>query len=216
MRKRFIPSHYYRELYQWLQSLTQGANSVEDYHKDMEIVMIKANVEEDKEATMAQFLNGLNREIANMVELQHYVELEDKVHMAMKVERQLRCKSSSKFGAATNSNSSSSSWKSNWRNDEGTYSKTNPEPLKKKEGVPDVHKGNFDSQPSRTRDVKCFKCLGKGHIVSQCLNRCTMILREDGEVKTEGKSDEEPKQSLGEDNEGVEYPVGVSLGCTKV
>jgi hypothetical protein len=39
---------------------------------------------------MARFLNGLNRDIANVVELQHYVELEDMVHMATKVERQLQ------------------------------------------------------------------------------------------------------------------------------
>jgi hypothetical protein len=39
---------------------------------------------------MARFINGLNRDIANVVELQHYVELEDIVHMATKVERQLR------------------------------------------------------------------------------------------------------------------------------
>jgi len=30
----------------------------------MEIAMIRANVEEGREATMARFLNGLNREIA--------------------------------------------------------------------------------------------------------------------------------------------------------
>ena len=42
---------------------------MEDYHKEMEITMIKANVEEDREATMARFLNGLNKEIANVVEL---------------------------------------------------------------------------------------------------------------------------------------------------
>ncbi|KAJ9170175.1 hypothetical protein P3X46_018303, partial [Hevea brasiliensis] len=52
----------------------------------MEIAMIRANVEEDKEATMARFLNGLNKEIAHIVELHYYVELEDMVHMAMKVE----------------------------------------------------------------------------------------------------------------------------------
>ena len=34
-----------------------------------------------------------------------------------------------------------------------------------------------------------------------------MILREDGEVKTEEEYDEEPKQSSGEENEEVEYPV---------
>jgi hypothetical protein len=87
MRRRFVPSHYYQELYQKLQSVTQGYKSVDDYYNEMEIAMIRANVEEDREATMARFLNGLNRDIANVVELQHYVEMQDMVHMAMKVER---------------------------------------------------------------------------------------------------------------------------------
>ena len=52
-----------------LQCLTQGSQSVEDYYKKMEIAMIRANVEKDREATMARFLNGLNQEIANKVEL---------------------------------------------------------------------------------------------------------------------------------------------------
>lgn len=34
---------------------------------------------------MARFLNGLNRDIANVVELQHYAELEDMLHVAIKV-----------------------------------------------------------------------------------------------------------------------------------
>ena len=60
---------------------------MDDYYKEMEIALIRANLEEeDREATMARFLNGLNRDIANVVELQHYVELEDMVHMAIKVE----------------------------------------------------------------------------------------------------------------------------------
>ena len=90
MRKRFIQSHYYRDLYQKLQNLTQGSKSVEDYHKEMEVALIRANVEEDREAIMARFLNGLNRDLANVVELQHYVELEDMVHMVIKVERQIK------------------------------------------------------------------------------------------------------------------------------
>ena len=74
MRKRFVPSYYYRELYKKLQGLRQGSRSVEDYYKEMEIAMIRANVEEDREATMARFLLGLNREIHDKVEMQHYVE----------------------------------------------------------------------------------------------------------------------------------------------
>ena len=56
---------------------------MDDYYKEMEIAMIWANIEEDREAIMVRFLNW---DIANVVELQHYVELEDMVHMAIKVE----------------------------------------------------------------------------------------------------------------------------------
>jgi len=38
-----------------------------------------------------RFLNGLNHKIMNILELQHYVELENIVHMTTKVERQLKC-----------------------------------------------------------------------------------------------------------------------------
>ena len=97
MRRRFVPSRYYRDFYQKLQNLIQGSRSVEDYHKEMEVTMIRANVVEDREATMTRFLRGLNREIANVVELQHYEEVEDIVHMAMKVERRLKGKGTSRY-----------------------------------------------------------------------------------------------------------------------
>ncbi|KAL2518543.1 Retrotrans gag domain-containing protein [Abeliophyllum distichum] len=83
-------------------SLTQGLNSVEDYHKEMEMAMIRANVEEDSEATLARFLGRLNKDIANIVELQYYVELDDMVHMAMKIERQLKRKRASRFSSGSN------------------------------------------------------------------------------------------------------------------
>ena len=69
MRRRFVPSHYYRDLHLKLQSLKQGIRIVENYHKEMEITLIRANIDEDKEATMTRFLCGLNQEIANVVEL---------------------------------------------------------------------------------------------------------------------------------------------------
>ncbi|XP_022854589.1 uncharacterized protein LOC111375905 [Olea europaea var. sylvestris] len=47
MRKRFVPNHYYRELYQKLQNLYKGSRSVEDYHKEIEMLMIRANELED-------------------------------------------------------------------------------------------------------------------------------------------------------------------------
>ena len=46
---------------------------------------------------MARFLSGLNRDIVNVIELQHYVEIEDMVHTAMKVERQLKRKGTARY-----------------------------------------------------------------------------------------------------------------------
>ena len=95
---------------------------MDDYHKEMEIAMIWANVEEDREATMARILNGLNRDIANVVELQHYVELEDMLHMAIKVERQLKRKGTRSFQNL----GSSALWRSNGRKDKGLFSSPKP------------------------------------------------------------------------------------------
>ncbi|KAH9744149.1 hypothetical protein KPL70_003565 [Citrus sinensis] len=206
MRRRFVPSHYYRELHQRLQSLIQGSRSVEDYHKEMKIIMIRANIEEEREATMARFLHGLNQDIANVVDLQHYVELEDMVHMAMKVERELKHK-----GFTRTNLGSSSSWKSKWSKDEKVVLKPKIEPIKDHKEGGNQSKGKLDSQHSRNRDIKCFKCLGTGHIASQCPNKRVMILRDDDDVETESESDDDPMPPLEDANDGVEYPVDGKL-----
>src|SRR4051812_34274066 len=72
MRARFVPSYYNRDLFKKLQQLKQGTKSVEEYYKEMEIAMIRANVKEDDEQTMARFLNGLNHPIRKIADFQPY------------------------------------------------------------------------------------------------------------------------------------------------
>ncbi|KAK1581185.1 hypothetical protein Q3G72_003854 [Acer saccharum] len=210
MRRRFIPSHYYRGLFQKLQTLTQGSKCVEDYYKEMEIAMIRADVEEDREATMARFLNGLNRDIANVVEMQHYVELTDMVRMAIKVEQQLKRRGSTRVGQNLGS---SSSWKPNWskREDQPSFkAKANTEPSKDHKAGGTLNQGKSDSQPSRNREIKCFKCLGASHIASQCPNKRVMVLKDDGDIDSEDESDDESMPPL-EDASDFEYSVGGEL-----
>ncbi|RDY05309.1 hypothetical protein CR513_10871, partial [Mucuna pruriens] len=57
--------------------------NVNDYYKEMEIVMIRVNMEEDREATMARFIGCLKKEIIDVVELQHYMEIEDLLYKAI-------------------------------------------------------------------------------------------------------------------------------------
>ena len=102
--------------------------------------MIRANVVKDQEATMARFLAGLNREIQNVVELQHYVKMEDMLHMAIKVQKQLKWKGGSN---ASRSTTSSSTWKtSSWKKEE---KQPKPNPEKKPETGNPGNQGKSDS-----------------------------------------------------------------------
>ncbi|RDX97027.1 hypothetical protein CR513_20245, partial [Mucuna pruriens] len=205
MRRRFVSNHYHRDLLKKLQCLTQGSMKVQNYFEEMKIVMTRANVKEDHEVTMARFIGGLKNEIVDVVKLQHYMEIEDLLHKAVQVERQLKSKSSSKFAS-----SSSSSWRSNWKNNKVVI---NPKVDVKAKYSNAPSKGKIDINGSyRSHDIKYFRCQGVGHIASQCPNKRAMIMMDNGEVASESSSDDEmPPLEDCSDMEVVEPVDGVIL-----
>jgi predicted ATPase len=87
MKKRFVPDYYKQELYSRLQTLRQGSLSVEEYVKEFELLLIRYELMEPQEQTIARFLGGLRKDIANVVELQTYIFLEEVIKLATRVER---------------------------------------------------------------------------------------------------------------------------------
>ena len=49
MRRRFVPSSYQRDLRSRLQMLKQGKRSVDEYYKEMELLLVRARIREDPE-----------------------------------------------------------------------------------------------------------------------------------------------------------------------
>ncbi|KAK8544881.1 hypothetical protein V6N13_061536 [Hibiscus sabdariffa] len=208
MRKRFVPSHYHRDLFQKLQGLKQGSRSVEDYFKEMEMAMMRANIEEDREATMARFLTGLNTEIANVVKLQYYIELDEMVHMAIKVERQQRRKSSNQGNNPFKSSSNSLYTPEFSRKQAPLQIREEAESSKSKPPVADNGCRKQVVAQERSRDIQCFKCLGRGHVASQCPNQRTMLMLDNGEIESDHGEDEStlPKE---DDDDDVELAITV-------
>jgi hypothetical protein len=75
MQARFVPSYYACDLINKLQQLKQGARSVEEYYQELQIGMLRCNLEEREDAAMAQFFTGLNHKIQDTLEYKDYANI---------------------------------------------------------------------------------------------------------------------------------------------
>ncbi|XP_048235646.1 uncharacterized protein LOC125371163 [Ricinus communis] len=179
----------------------------------MEILMTRADLDEDREATMARFIGGLNKEIADRVELQYYMELEELVHLAIKVEKQLKPRGTTRFEYKGTS-SGRPHWSNSWKGGKKGDDKVIPNDNKGKSisGNKDTSKPEINKE--KNKNIKCFKCLGRGHIASQCPNKRAMVARDHGEIETaseESDNDDEIPQLEDGSDDCIEGPMGGEL-----
>jgi hypothetical protein len=77
----------------------------------------------------------------------------------------------------------STSWKSSHAKPLDKSQTPKPEP--KSATTSRVPQGKTKASTSRNRDIKCFRCQGRGYIASQCLNKQAMVLQANGEIVTD-------------------------------
>lgn len=69
-------------------------------------------------------------------------------------------------------------------------------------------KGKSYTQSTVNHEVKCFKCLGVGHIASYCPNKRVMILQDYNEIETKSDNTNDKMSPLEDaSDENVIYPV---------
>ena len=168
-----------------LQRFQQRNMSVEEYRQKMELYMMRASIIEEEATTIARFLSGLNLGIRDRVELLPYQDLNDLVQLCIKVEQQnLRKVSSLREGSYPNSYP-----KRDYKREEST-SKETP-----REAPKPLVKDTF-TLPIHARDVKCFKCYGRGHVQAQCPNQRSLFLKGKDEYTSCEDEEGEEKQRL--------------------
>jgi hypothetical protein len=233
MRARFVPKHYRRDLFDKLQNLKQGSLSVDEYYKEMEKAMIRANVYEDEEQSIARFMSGLHRNIQRIVEFQQYHNLIELVHQASKAERQLQQDMKSNRGVSFSSRSAPSGSKFTPRgsasrgsisNSSGGARSSNFGASSGKElAAPNERNKSANSSSTsvgsstKSSGIQCFKCGGRGHVIKECPNNRTIIVNDQGEY--ESASDEEHEEIEEEGNleqDICEFETGAALVVTQI
>ncbi|XP_027093678.1 uncharacterized protein [Coffea arabica] len=233
MRKRFVPNYYNRDLHSKLQTLTQGNMSMEDYYKEIEIAMMRANIQEDNDATMARFLRGLNPDLQEALELQPYLDMHDLLELAIKAERGKKLRRGGRTSQTSNSSawgnpprgaahelenaatpSPSSSTPGNFPN-QNSYSTTN----KLVDVSRSTSKSPQETPKPRSRDIKCFKCQGFGHTQSQYPNQWVILISHNSDIVSDDDDCEEMPRLTKEESleiDSVEEecsPTQGEIGC---
>lgn len=116
LKKKFLPDHYMQDTF--LKFHKQGELFVQKYTAEFDHLMMRCDLSEPKEQTVACYLGGLKLEIRSVVQLQPYWTYNDVFKLAIKVELQLKngsknqfwsCDSPSNWGSVSTSKSSPTS-----------------------------------------------------------------------------------------------------------
>ena len=69
-----------------MMNLAQGPQSVEEYTLEFEHMILKYDLQEDEEITVARYLKGLRGDIGDMVSLQYFDTFNEDRRLAIRLE----------------------------------------------------------------------------------------------------------------------------------
>jgi hypothetical protein len=169
--------------------------------------MIRCGLFETDDAAMARFRGGLNREIQDILDYKEYNDMTTLFAYACKAEREVqgRCSNtySNSFAGRSPATSSAPALPV-----PSTTSTTPRERLAKPAAPPST---GVAPATGRTRDIQCHRCRGFGHVIRDCPNKRTLLIRDNGDYSSASDS-EDTQYAMFATNHAAKAEVHVNPG----
>nr|GLL37607.1 putative retrotransposon polyprotein [Ipomoea trifida] len=213
MRRKFVPSNFYRDMRRKLQELKQGSKSVREFYKEMERLKARANIQEDDETTIARILEGFNRDIRRELRNQEFDDVDKLLRVVSKVEDALRSERGSKPSV-------SSQWDQPRRATNNSYQSRTQKEYSRPSHTQEEKKNNQrekekfqEGSKQKVSTVTCYRCQGRGHYARECPNTKKILTtgKDEREYMSANESDDEELEPIGErqkDDHSEEEVVG--------
>ena len=205
LRHRFVPEDFTARLHSRLEQLRQGTKTPDEYYKELKILIYRSGLRFPEGYVISKFINCLNPDLKAIVSKQHFVRgttIEEILHYTNHIYENLpQRKSYSSNNRPWNNQGGGSS----------SYPTRRPESKQDAPAVPTrrepsrTPQGGRREGEQRSSEIKCFKCLGRGHMAKDCPSRRQVLLNTIGEYESDEEAEvEEPQE---EEEEVAELQV---------
>ena len=141
---------------------------------------------------MARFLVGLNKPIADKVDMANYTCLTELVHFAKRAERQIAMSYKYNVSWRHSQQQEDAMPKSSYRGANRSISTSSKQVDAKGKAVSSNKPTSSTAATQRkTSKIECFKCGGHGHKQAKCPNRHTIIALSDGSYDSQSEEEDE-------------------------
>ncbi|KAI9200637.1 hypothetical protein LWI28_011047 [Acer negundo] len=89
LREKYLPTYYHSALLDQYLNIKQSSSSVNDYMSVFDDQLIRCNIKEEPDVTIARFLNGLKLEVKRVVSIHNPKTLEDAYSKALETKKYL-------------------------------------------------------------------------------------------------------------------------------
>ena len=92
LKRKYLPDNYRQDIFLKIHNFRQKEMTVAEYTTEFDHLMLKGELTELEEQTIARYLGGLKYEISNVVQLQPYWTFNNVCKLALKVEKKTQKK----------------------------------------------------------------------------------------------------------------------------